>query len=245
MKHLDKFGILRHMRIDRQIQARFASCVGERPHTHENRVDAADSLRGLDQFFRASGIPYYLVFGTLLSCIREQGLFSYDHDIDIAIHAQDLDRFRAALPQCRAQGFYVNELGYSVIKLRSLPADSHIDIWIIEPAAWYWNATWRLDHALFKPNYFSGHQTRPCYDFHPQVPDQPERLLQAWYGPQWGVKQTDAFALYRPVLSRIFAYPFMTAIVPFRFSHDPRSCRWRPWVQRLNGGRVRVASDSE
>lgn len=227
------------MRVDRYIQALFSDLLNYQPELYAARHTAKASLEGLHALFTQCDIRYYAVFGTLLACIRNQALFSYDHDIDLAIHRHDLALFRQCLPQALSLGFRVSELGYSVIKLRSIPADTAIDIWVIEPAPVYAiGYIWRLDHALFRRNYFSTPAHAPCYAVMMSIPQDAHHLLADCYGPQWRVPDTTAFCVYRPVLSRVLAWPFITSVVPMRFSHDPKSCRYRPWVKAIGLDRL-------
>ena len=225
------------MAINSTINNLFGDFVGQVPIECDEIADAPGSLAALGEFLDERGLLYYTVFGTLLGCVRQQGLFSYDNDVDIAMHEADLALLADCMRELCQRGFKVVELGWSVIKLRSLPGDIHIDIWVIEPVSAVlfkllgWR--WRLDHAVFSRDYFNRSQRceLACHDFSVCVPDQAELLVPEWYGDQWRVPMKNAFAEYRPMLSRIFSSLFITSVVPFRFSHNPKSCYPRAWVR--------------
>lgn len=54
-------------------------------------------LEEVDRILTYNGIPYYLMFGTLLGCVREGSPIKWDDDIDICVRAQDWDRMNALL----------------------------------------------------------------------------------------------------------------------------------------------------
>lgn len=61
--------------------------INPRKKTHAKAFlnNALDSLKKLDQVFQNNGVPYCLVFGTLLGAIREHGFIKHDLDVDVAI----------------------------------------------------------------------------------------------------------------------------------------------------------------
>ena len=49
----------------------------------------------LDGIFRDCGVPYSLVYGTLLGAVREKGFIPHDYDVDLALFAdEDYSRVR-------------------------------------------------------------------------------------------------------------------------------------------------------
>ena len=52
---------------------------------HLNQKDANQALQDLKQSFDEANIPFFLVSGTLLGCIREGKFLSHDHDIDVGV----------------------------------------------------------------------------------------------------------------------------------------------------------------
>lgn len=59
-------------------------------------VDATAALASLEQHLN---LPWFIISGTFLGCVREGGFLSHDYDIDIGVHAADFDapRLIAAL----------------------------------------------------------------------------------------------------------------------------------------------------
>lgn len=57
----------------------------------------------------SNDIPYHLEGGTLLGIVREKRLLPWDHDTDISIMKQDLDRFLKVLPQIKTLGWTISQ----------------------------------------------------------------------------------------------------------------------------------------
>jgi len=85
-----------------------------------------NSLTLVDQFFRESGIEYWLEAGTALSAYRDGKVFSWEHDIDIAIwrdQVTDLEKFI---------GFFGSK-GYKVLVQKDFPFLDNIIQLKVEP----------------------------------------------------------------------------------------------------------------
>lgn len=226
------------MTVNQHISELFSELVNVQPKNTSSLTSSQECLQALHNFFSEVKIPYFAIFGTLLACVRNHALFSYDNDIDVAIHRSDLDLLYENLDKCLEKGFYVCETGWSVIKLRSIPTNLHIDIWVIEPCKApgirQLFGRWIVDHGYFYQDYFHSRSicTASCDGIDVCVPHNATSLLTEWYG-DWQTPKYDAFAEYRPVLSRIISWPFIKSVVPFRFSNNPKSCYYRPWVSWL------------
>uniref|UniRef100_UPI0040476E7B hypothetical protein n=2 Tax=Yoonia sp. TaxID=2212373 RepID=UPI0040476E7B len=63
------------------------------------QADAYDALRAIGGMLDGIDTPWYLVSGTFLGAVREGDFLSHDYDIDVGVHAEDLDvaQLRAAI----------------------------------------------------------------------------------------------------------------------------------------------------
>lgn len=64
----------------------------------ECQLKQRDILDAIDAVCRKHNIPYWLDAGTLLGAVRHGGFIPWDDDIDIAMRADDLERFVAIAP---------------------------------------------------------------------------------------------------------------------------------------------------
>lgn len=64
----------------------------------ECQLKQRDILDAIDLVCRRHGIEYWLDAGTLLGAVRHGGFIPWDDDIDIAMRAEDLDRFVKIAP---------------------------------------------------------------------------------------------------------------------------------------------------
>lgn len=52
-----------------------------------------DLLRFFDAFCKKNNIPYFVIGGTVIGCVRHQGFIPWDDDIDVGLFREDYDRF--------------------------------------------------------------------------------------------------------------------------------------------------------
>ena len=64
-------------------------------------------LRVLDAVAKQNGIPYWLMYGTLLGAVRHGGFVPWDDDLDIALLEDDYEKFHTLLPSALPDGLEV------------------------------------------------------------------------------------------------------------------------------------------
>jgi hypothetical protein len=69
-------------------------------------VAATKIMRELDDIFNKNGIPYCVVGGSLLGCIRHQGFIPWDDDIDLLLNVRDIEDLRDTN--------FLQDFGYSI-----------------------------------------------------------------------------------------------------------------------------------
>jgi glycosyl transferase family 25 len=56
-------------------------------------------LENMHNILEKNNIRYMAMFGTLLGCVRHQGLIPWDDDVDIVVHTDDMENLKKALKQ--------------------------------------------------------------------------------------------------------------------------------------------------
>lgn len=69
-------------------------------------------IDAIDRIMKANGVPYSLIYGTLLGAVREKGFIPHDNDIDMALWADE--NYDAAFAQMKEEGF---------VKIREISVD--------------------------------------------------------------------------------------------------------------------------
>lgn len=70
----------------------------QKKHLRDCQLKQCMILDAIDAVCRKHGIAYWLDAGTLLGAVRHGGFIPWDDDIDIAMRAEDVDRFVALAP---------------------------------------------------------------------------------------------------------------------------------------------------
>ena len=73
--------------------------------------------RVVDETFKEAGIHYWATGGTLLGCVRHQGLIPWDHDLDVCMYEEDKDKMDKLERLLNDSGYQLTEcpiVGYSI-----------------------------------------------------------------------------------------------------------------------------------
>jgi hypothetical protein len=157
-------------------------------------------LRDFTEACREVDVKPFLMWGTLLGCVREGSFLKHDHDIDVGILAQDWPKRGALIEAMRRRGCGLEYCRN--YKLRFIGRDvlTRLDVDVFFPyegkmicffnhergghGAWF-----PLDaFKTFRSHTFSGSRVL--------IPDPPERILETAYG-DWRtpVKKYDWFRI--------------------------------------------------
>jgi phosphorylcholine metabolism protein LicD len=142
----------------------------------------------------------FLMWGTLLGCVREGGFLKYDHDIDVGILARDWPKRSLLIEAMRRRGYgleYCNKY-----KIRFIGRDllGKMDVDVFFP--WEGKMICCLDHetdksgAWFPLDAFNNFRSLTFLDTRVSIPDPPERVLETAYG-DWRtpVKKYECFSI--------------------------------------------------
>lgn len=158
----------------------------------------------LDEAERA-GLEPFLLWGSLLGCVRDGAFIRNDRDIDLGVLGSDAPRLAAWRTAMVARGFGVRiEDAHKVSVVHSRHPRLFIDIDIVHrrPDGWViTNAAadpHRVYHYVFREPVFG--ETRPgALGGRPvRLPAEPEGFLEATYG-EWRTPQAKLHYLYGPL----------------------------------------------
>ena len=169
------------------------------------QVNGARLLRvALDEAER-TGIEPFLLWGSLLGCVRDGGFIRNDRDIDLGVlddAAPRLPAWRAAMV---ARGFVVrieDEHKISVVHPRHPRLFIDVDIVHRRPDGWaITNAAAdprRIYHYAFERSVFGATRSGTLGGRRVRLPADPERCLEATYG-EWRTPQAKLHYLYGPL----------------------------------------------
>jgi phosphorylcholine metabolism protein LicD len=129
----------------------------------------------------------FLMWGTLLGCVREGTFLKHDHDIDIGILAQDWPKRSLLIEAMRKRGYGLEfDRNY---KMRFMGRDLLVwlDIDVFFP--WQGKMICFVDHeiigkfgAWFPLDAFNSFRSLTFVGTRISIPDPPERVLETAYG---------------------------------------------------------------
>ena len=136
------------------------------------------------------GIKFALSFGTLLGAVRDKDIIKGDQDVDVLI--KDEKKLYENLPYLQEKGLHVVRIYYSVLYSFRINERCYIDLYVLRPlrfSLWSINCIslngWAMPRKFFKnfvPFEFLGNTYF--------VPENPERLLEYWYGKEWRIPKS-------------------------------------------------------
>ena len=160
------------------------------PMTQE---DTQRILKKTANLLAECGIDFFLAYGTLLGAVREGNFIKGDEDADIVV--KDEGKLYESLPFLWGNGLYINRIFET--ELYTFHTDGrrgHLDMYILRPIDRWPYKNWCLSlcgHYVPKRffenisigKYFIGGVSYP-------YPENPENLLEWWYGKTWRVPQS-------------------------------------------------------
>ncbi|MEO7218464.1 MAG: NTP transferase domain-containing protein [Gemmatimonadaceae bacterium] len=159
---------------------------------------------------RTLGFEPFLLWGTLLGCIRDGGFITGDHDIDLGVMATDADRLPELRDRMKRFGFGVRIENDDKLSLVH-PEHPHlyIDIDVVRPQRDGWAITMRdvdllrLFHYHFQaPVFADTKRAQFAHRLKVRVPADPDGFLAAVYG-DWRVPASKVDYRYGPLNTEV------------------------------------------
>ena len=142
-------------------------------------IDAAtENLLILKSVFRDKGIPFWLMYGTLLGAIREGAFISYDHDTDLGVYETDMEKIYPALLEMKVAGFEIIRTTRGDAIVSVLRRNTYIDFYVMTK----FGNGWRYGDHLEHRNYFTELIRIPFLGTEFLAPGNPVEFLEDKYG---------------------------------------------------------------
>ena len=205
------------------------------PQTDTIQTDRNERLLEISKWLTDHKVSYFLVLGTCLGAVREKSFITYDHDVDIAIHANEMETLSNKIKALEKTGIFIEEVTPSNLRLKIPGCEATFDLWIIYPVNLYYKCLgykWAYNNGLFKPNYFQlpATETATINGHTYPVPHTTESYLVEHYGETWRIPQKGMNAIYRGYLSQLINVLFFTSNMPAKFSGVNERLIFKPWA---------------
>ena len=160
---------------------------GVRQGGNMNITTMSRNLLDFKEVLDELGVPFVLIFGTLLGVIRENAFISYDTDVDVACFNEFSRRDHWKLATIKSKlidkGFTVisNDRCYLHIDF-FIRAGEKIEIWWFDKIDNEWIFG---DTVRYPSHYFDNLQGRSFLGTSFKIPERPEEFLELTYGKNW------------------------------------------------------------
>lgn len=154
--------------------------------------DTQEVLKKTSKLLEECGIDFFLAYGTLLGAVREGNFIKGDEDADLIV--TDEKKLYESLPFLWEKGLFINRIfDTKLYQFHTEGRKGHLDMYILRPIdrGVYKNRCMclcghyvpkRFFEKIGKGKYFIGEDSYP-------YPENPENLLEWWYGKTWRIPQ--------------------------------------------------------
>lgn len=154
--------------------------------------DARELFHRTKELFDEAGIKFALVFGSLLGAVREGKMIHGDGDIDICIW--DEEKLRSNLISLYNNGLKVCRISEGIIYSFRINMKCYIDVYVMRKLkginAILWGRSCIAICGWEMPKkFFTGWSEIEFFGEKCLCPENPERLLEFWYGSDWRIPQ--------------------------------------------------------
>lgn len=157
------------------------------------QAEMEEALSKTAKLLDECGIEFFLTFGTLLGEVREGYFIKGDDDVDIIV--TDEDKLFESLPYLWEHGLFINRIfEKELYTFHTEGRRGHVDMYILRPIDRWIYKNWCVSiRGHYAPKRFFEKITRGSYfikDVSYPYPDNPEKLLEWWYGKTWRIPQS-------------------------------------------------------
>ncbi|MBQ3403650.1 MAG: LicD family protein [Synergistaceae bacterium] len=162
--------------------------------------EARSLIHKTKELFDRAGIKFSLSFGSLLGAIRDKGLIKGDEDIDIFV--MDEEKLRSNLISLQEDGLKVCRICPGLLYSFRINPTCYIDVYILRELMglprflWGWYCVSLAGNETPR-KFFTGFQEIEFLGEKVMCPENPERLLEFWYGPDWRIPVRGHSFIYR------------------------------------------------
>lgn len=149
--------------------------------------DAKNLLLTTKLLFDKCGIRFYLIFGSLLGAVRDEGLIEGDEDVDVYVDSEEL--LRKSIPYLYENGLKICRIYEHYLYSFHTDNKSFIDVYIkgkLPLSLWrIWCV--RICGAVIPKWYVCKFDKIDFLGVECLCPHKPERVLRYWYGKTWRI----------------------------------------------------------
>ena len=154
--------------------------------------DARILFHKLKELFDEAGIQFSLVYGSLLGAVRNGTVIPGDGDMDIYIW--DEEKLRAHIVDFHNRGLKLCRCSPGVLYTFMVGPECRIDVYVYGELKGILSLPWRRSCIGIMGNetprkFFTGYREIEFLGEKVLCPENPERLLEFWYGPDWRIPQ--------------------------------------------------------
>jgi glycosyltransferase involved in cell wall biosynthesis len=177
----------------------------------------------LFELLTQNDIKFWLMAGTLLGAVRDGKFIDHDSDIDIAIWAEDAQKFKDVISNSDWYYFQMWRRELGIIRYGFERADSKIDVFIMDkdesyaymysymknPYSAVWDTEWRMKFPahLFDTIVPSNISSIKCF-----IPKEAKQILAAHYTESWEVSDEKWSNSKIPIID--YDYKELAIIIP-------------------------------
>jgi len=142
---------------------------------------ATENLLVVKAVLDAEGIVFWLMFGTMLGAVRDNGFIAHDKDTDIGVFEKDMEKVFQSLLTLRGQGFEIIRTTYDDAVVSLLRNGMYIDFYVMARygEGWCWGP------RVEKKDYFSKFREIPFLGTEFRVPAMTDEFFVEHYGEDW------------------------------------------------------------
>ena len=205
----------------------------------KDMVTRKELLKKTQELLKKNKIELFVVLGTCLGTVREQGFIQHDHDIDIAFYEDDTKKIKPLLNKLEKCGLYLEEITPANLRFQAPQTNCTLDFWIIHrvrnPIQRLLGYKWLINNGLFKTDYFNPNIVQKGYleGIEVRLPSHTEAYLIEHYGQTWKTPQKGMNAIYRGLISQLLNTLFFTSKMPAKFSGVNERLVYKTWISKL------------
>lgn len=140
---------------------------------------ATENLLIVKSVFRDKGIPFWLMYGTLLGAIRDGAFIPGDTDTDLGVYETDMEKVLEAFSDMKVAGFEVIRTALKDGLVTLLRRKMYIDFYVMTKVGSFWRYG---DGPLTTHDHFSDLIRIPFLGTEFLAPGNPVTFLKAKYG---------------------------------------------------------------